>query len=345
MELFVKILSRLFSKSPTDLLAKGDNYFDSDRYFDARTCYEDGLQKCSDDGSPGNQREIFKERITRANLKLAELNLAEAEFAFSRGDSGKAIDHLDLLKTLTYDICILEKAEQLLKDHSDSGDNSMEAETSSSCATCSQIQVDDYAGSQYADETLHPLEYFELLIGLLPENQFQRYSELGEDFAYAYVAACQDKHSEALSLFEKWSVPDSCRDIYYCERGKVLHRLGNELEAEQQLRRAIQLNDQNYLAWLNLALLLFDGGRLDETMGVLDFMISKNMMAEQAMLMRGEILESTGNLDEAIDQYSSLLTTQYARSAAEKLHGVLLKSGRHRDAELVFKKFLAKCGH
>jgi tetratricopeptide (TPR) repeat protein len=335
----------LFSKSPPDFLAKGDGFFDSERYFDARNCYEDGLQRCSDDDSPGNDREVFKERIDRANFKLAELNLAEAEFAFLRGDSGKAIDHLDLLKTLTCDMCILEKAEKLLKDHTDSGDNSTEAETSSSCSSCAQIQVDDYAGSQYADESLHPLEYFELLIGQLPENQFQRYSELGDDFAYAYVAACQDKHSEALSLFEKWSVPDSCRDIYCCERGKILHRLGKELEAEQELRKAIQLNDQNSLAWLNLALLLIDGGRLEEAMGVLDCMISENMMAEQAMLMRGEILEATGNLDEAIELFSSLLTTQYARSAAEKLHGVLIKLGRHNDAALIFKKFLAKCSH
>jgi tetratricopeptide (TPR) repeat protein len=335
----------LFSKSPTDLLAKGDSHLDSDRYFDARTCYEDGLQSCSDDCYPGNQGEIFKERITRANYKLAELNLFEAEFAFSRGDSGKAVEHLELLKTLTLDPLMLKKAEKLLKDHGDSGDKSMEVETSSSCATCSQIQVDDYAGSQYAEESLHPLEYFELLIGQLPENQFQRYSELGDDFAYAYVAACQDKHSEALSLFEKWSVPDSCRDIYCCERGKILHRLGKELEAEQELRKAIQLNDQNSLAWLNLALLLIDGGRLEEAMGVLDCMISENMMAEQAMLMRGEILEATGNLDEAIELFSSLLTTQYARSAAEKLHGVLIKLGRHNDAALIFKKFLAKCSH
>ena len=68
-------------------------------------------------------------------------------------------------------------------------------------------------------------------------------------------------------------------------------------------------------------------------------------MAEQAMLMRGEILELVGNLDEAVDQYSSLLTTPYARSAAEKLHDVLIKLDRHSDAALVFKQFLGKCGH
>ena len=339
------ILSRLFSKSPADLLAKGDRFLDSERFFDARSCYEDGLQCCSDDESTGNQRELFIERIDKANLKLAEANLSEAEYAFSRGDSDKAIDHLELIKTLTNDAGILKQAEKLLKEHADpDGIALVQPATSSSCSSCSHNAVDDSAASQYAGESLHPLEYFELLIRQLPEEERRRYSELGDDFAYAYVAASDDKHEEALSLFEKWD-GDSHRDIYYCERGKILHRLGNDLEAEQHLRKAIKLNGLNSLAWLNLALLLIDAGRLDETMSVLDSMISENMMAEQAMLMRGEILELVGNLDEAVDQYSSLLTTPYARSAAEKLHDVLIKLDRHSDAALVFKQFLGKCGH
>jgi hypothetical protein len=61
--------------------------------------------------------------------------------------------------------------------------------------------------------------------------------------------------------------------------------------------------------------------------------------------MRGEILESTGRPEEAIEQYSRLLSTPFARSAAEKLHGVLLKSDRHTDAAFVFKQFLSKCSH
>ena len=80
-------------------------------------------------------------------------------------------------------------------------------------------------------------------------------------------------------------------------------------------------------------------------MRVLDTMISENMMAQQAMLMRGEILESAGNLEEAVGQYSSLLTTQLASSAAERLHALLIRSGRNADAALVFKQFLGKCGH
>ena len=340
----MKIFSRLFSKSPADLLAKGDRLLDSERFFDARNCYEDGLQGCSDDDAAGGQREIFKERIDKANLKLAELNLAEAESAFSRGDSDKAIDHLELVKTLTYDACIREKAEKLLKEHTVLEGEPDEPAPSSSCASCSHTQVDDYSGSQHDDDSLHPLEYFELLIRQLPEDMYPRYSKLGEDFAYTYVAASQDKHEEALFLFEKWS-SDADRDIYHCERAKVLHRLGRDNEAEEHLRKSIQINHLNSLAWLNLALLLIDGGRLEEAIFVLDAMISDDMMTGQAMLMRGEILEATGNQEEAIDQYSKLLATPLGRTAAEKLHSLLITVGRNTDAAIIFKQFLGKCGH
>lgn len=340
----MSFFSKFFSKSPEDLLTKGDRFLDAERFFDARTCYEDGLQNCSDEALTGITKEVFKERIDRANLKLAELNLCEAESAFSRGDSDKAIDHLELVKTLTYDACIREKAEKLLKYFTDSGGNTIEPATSSSCTSCSHTKADDCDGSSSVDDSLHPLEYFELLIRQLPEELYQRYSNLGEDFAYAYVAACQDNHAEALSLFDKWSGSLN-RDIYYCERGKVLHRLGNQLEAEQHLRESIILNRANSLSWLNLALLLIEGSRFEEALQVLQEMISENLMAEQAMLLRGEILESAGNLNEAVEQYSSLLKTQYARSAAEKLYGVLVKVGRLGDAELILKQFLGKCSH
>ena len=340
----MSFLSKLFSKSPADLLAKGDRLLDSERFFDARTCYEDGLLRCSDDESQAGLKKELNGRIEKANFKLAELNLAEAEFAFSRGDSIKAIDHIELVKTLSYDVCLLEKAEKLLKEQSDSESPPAELTLSSSCNSCSQTQADGHAGGQHSDDSLHPLEYFELLIRQLPDDLYQRYSVLGEDFAYAYVAACQDNHAEALSLFENWSAGSNL-DIYCCERGKVLHRLGCDIEAEQHLRKAIELNARNSLAWLNLALLLIDGDRFEEAISVLDVMISDDMMAEQAMLMRGEILEATGSLDAAIHQYSRLLKTQYARSAAEKLHGVLIRAGRHSDAAQVFKQFLGNCCH
>ncbi len=340
----MKILSKLFSKSPSDFLSKGDRYLDSEAFFDARSCYEDGLQRCTGLNSSDDLHKTFQERINTANYKLAGLNLTEAGFCISRGDIVKAIDHLELVKTLTYDADIREKADSMLLECQSSDDSTSEHVNPSACGSCSGATGSDCADSLHYDESLPPMEYYDLLIRQLPADQYHRYAELGEDFAYAYIAASQDRHEEALSAM-KQCVADVSQDIYLCEYGKILHRLGNDLEAEQSLTKALQLNRSNTQIWYNLALLLIDSGRLDESLQILETMINEGLMPEQAMLMRAEILEATGDLDGAISQYTPLLTTPYARSAAEKLHVVLLHAGRQSDAELVFKNYLGKCCH
>lgn len=339
-------LARMFSKSPSDLLERGDRYHASECFFEARTCYEDGLQRCTEDPSEKDVKAILQQRIQTANDCLAQRNLLEAETALSRNERDKASDHIDLVKSLTCDKGLLEKAEKLYQLCSSVNDAPRDSSpaTASSCNTCSQgahTIEDDTAQSH---ETLPLMEYYDLLIRQLPEEQYDRYSCLGEEFAYAYLAASNDSHTEALAAFESCSdlVP---LDIYLCERGKVLHRLGRESEAEQTLRAATESNPNNTLAWFNLALLLQDSLRMDDALQVLGVMIAENMLPEQALLMRAEVYEQIGDRQAAINQCIDLLPTSFTRPAAEKLHGLLLEDGRERDAEIIYKNYLGKCCH
>lgn len=340
----MSLFSKLFSKSPEDLLAKGDRYLQTESYFDARTCYEDGLQRCGSDGSGLQLKSVFQERIITANGKLAELNLQEAGFSISRGDFDKAVDHLELVKTLTYDAALREKAEQMLAECRTQDNEPAEPAKASACGSCSSAKASDCAEAPQYDESLPPMVYYDLLIRQLPPEQYQRYSQLGEDFAYAYVAASLDKHEEALTRLEQ-SAETVSQDIYCCEVGKILHRIGKDQEAEQYLRQGLQTNRTNTLIWYNLALLLVDSGRLGECLQLLDTMIAEEMMPEQAMLMRAEILEASGDFDGAISQYTTLLSTPLSRTAAEKMHGILIHVGRHNDAAVIFKKYMGKCCH
>ncbi len=340
----MSFFKRLFSKSPSDLLAKGDNYMGSDSFFEARTCYEDGLQLClnADDGD--NLRSVFLERIDAANCKLAERNMHEAECAFSRGDTAKAIDHLELVKTLTYDQALRDKAENMLLAFLPSDSDHTEQNTMSSCASCAGSSPGESSDNAPLHDSLPLLEYYELLIQQLPADQYQRYTELGEAFAYAYIAASRDEHNEALSGFE------NCRDIlpqdiYWYEKGKVLHRLGNDHESEQHLRTAVRLNRANSLAWVNLALMLRETSRFEDALNTVETMVTEGIMLEQALLLRADIFEATGHHERAVDQYVELLQTPYVRAAAEKLCAVLQEIGRHNDAAVIFKKYLNKSCH
>jgi tetratricopeptide (TPR) repeat protein len=344
----LNFISRLFSKSPSDLLAKGDRYMKSDSFFDARCCYEDGLKLSTGEDAGGASKTVFSERIDTANRKLAERNLHEAEFAYSRGDSAKAIDHLELVKTLTYDQILREKAEMLLlnfsQPHSDHGEQIDTSSCTSSCTSCTDSSSSDGADSMYSDESLPLLEYYELLIQQLPADQYQRYAQLGEDFSEAYVAASRDQHQEALSGFQNCfdTLP---HDIYWYEKGKVLHRLGNDREAEQHLRKAVQLNSTNSLAWITLALVLRESNRFQDALTAIETMVAEHIMPEQALLLRADIFEATGDHEGAVNQYVELLQTPYARAAAEKLYAILLEIGRQSDAAVIFKKYLNKSCH
>lgn len=315
----------------------------SDCFFDARTCYEDGLKLCAG-GDNGDLKSVFIEKIDAANLKLAERNLQEAEFAYERGDVVKAVDHLELVKTLTYDPLLREKAERCLHDFSQVEEVHEDPVAISSCSSCSGSSGAACGDTSSLDESLPLMEYYDLLIQQMPDVQSQRYAGLGEDFAYAYISASKDEHHEALAGFEK-CVDTLPQDIYWYEKGKVLHRLGNDQMAEQCLRSAIELNDANPLAWLTLALILRENNRFHDALIVIEQMVVGQIEPEQALLLRAEILEISGEHEHAVDQYVELLQTPYARAAAERLHGVLLEIGRNNDAAVIFKKYLHKSCH
>lgn len=317
----------------------------SDSFFDARTCYEEGLRLCCGENADGDLKDVFSERIDTANRGLAERNLNEAECAYSRGDAEKAIDHLELVKTLTGDPALCEKANRLILSYAQPESDYAVQPDMSSCASCAGS-----SGSGCSEETLHSddslplMEYYELLIQQLPGDQCQRYAELGEDFAHAYIAASRDEHHEALTGFENCfdTVP---HDIYLYEKGKVLHRLGNDREAEQNLRKAIELNGTNSLAWLTLVLILQENLRFQDALSAIETMVAEQIMSEQALLLRADIYEAMGNHDGAVNLYVELLQTPFARAAAEKLYAILLETGRQGDAAVVFKKYLNKSCH
>ncbi len=317
----------------------------SESYFDARVCYEDGLKLCTTDPVDDTVRTSLLKGREAANNGLAERNISEAECALGRGDAVKAVDHLELALTQTTSQAIRHKADTLLKNISlEESEPAPSRGTSSSCASCSGSSGGELSDSSYLDDSLPLLEYYELLIHQLPEELHQRYAGLGEDFAGAYIAASRDHHGEALSGFDG-CVATLPPDIYHFEKGKVLHRLGRDREAEQHLRSAIQSNEGNSLAWVTLAMMLRETGKFAEAMATVDTMVAAHILPEQALLLRADILECTGHHESAINLYVELLASPLARAAAERLHTLLQEVGRHDDAAVIFKKYLKKSCH
>ena len=325
-------------------MAKGDGYFAVHSYYEARTAFEAGLQSCRGKTEFADISRKLEERICETNRAMAELNILEAEHALRRGATDKAVEHLELAKTLTEDGKIREKADLLLAELEEYSNSAEVVATASSCSSCSQSSLDVPEFSPEADADLPVHEHYDLLIHQLPEESYERYSSLGEDFAYMFIAASRDNHQEAVELLEKW-FDGSHRDIYCYEKGKILHRLGRISESEACLRESIIENSRNPLPYLGLALLLIDDNRLDEAARQLDDMIAGDIFTGQALMMRGEVFRMSGDTDAAIGLYGKLLDTSLARAAAEKLHELLLECNRKPEAAHIFKLYLGKCQH
>lgn len=340
----MSFLKRLFSRSPEDCLTKGDSYLAAHSLYEARSAFEDGLQSCKGKPDCAALALKFEERIKDTRREMAKLNLQEAEHALRQGDADKAAEHLELAKTLTDDKEIREKADGLLSGVTEKTNNTEVLAPSSSCSSCSQVSGDTQESPSEAGIDLPVSEHYDLLIHQLPEEMYTRYAALGEDFAYSFIAASQDHHQEALERLEQWH-NGSERDIFCYEKGKILHRLGRDVESEAFLRESIRENERNPLPHLGLALLLIDGHRLDEAARQLDAMINGDIFTGQALMMRGEVFQLAGDSDSAIGLYGKLLETSLARAAAEKLHELLTAHGRHQEAAHIFKQYLGKCKH
>lgn len=340
----MNFLKKLFVRRPEDYVIKGDALFSAGSFYESRNAYEEGLDCCRGKVGCDDLIQVIESKIDDANRSLANLNIDEAEHAFKCGAVDKAIEHLELAKTLTHDADIREKAElmqsRLVKNTNDPDILA----APSSCSSCSQISPDSHVSLTETDSDLDPLEHYNLLIHQLPEDMYERYSALGEDFACSYIAASHDRHVESLELLEKW-FNGSHRDIYCYEKGKILHRLGRISESETYMLESVRENVHNSLAQLGLALLFMEENRLEDAARQIDTMVAADMFTGQALMMRGEVFELSGDLDGAIRQYGSLLETPLARSAAEKLHGILITCNRQTEADHIFKQYLGKCKH
>lgn len=340
----MNFFKKLFARCPEDYVARGDALFAAGSFFEARGAYEEGQECCH--GKTGHE-ELLKnigEKIDQANRSLALLNIEEAEHAFLRGAVDKGVEHLELAKTLTHDAGIREKAELMLAGVVEKTNDPDILAPSASCSSCTHITADTHTASSDTGKDLDPLEHYDLLIHQLPEELIERYSCLGEEFAYMFIAAGHDRHEEALDLLEKW-FDGSDRDIYCYEKSKILHRLGRISESETYMLESIRENVHNPLANLGLALLYLEENRLKDAARQIDAMISAEILTGQALMMRGEVFELSGDLDGAISQYGSLLETPLARSAAERLHGILIACNRQPEAAYIFKRYLGKCQH
>lgn len=337
-------LKKFFNKDYRYYQEKGEKFYVEERFADARHAFEEALEKIADQSATDDGVEsAIRNRLAETCNRLALMNLTEAECALNSGLAIKAEEHLVLVFEMTTDPLIKEKAERMLAGLKtgtakiDSGEA-----VSHECTGCA-TNVASEATDEHIPEHLSPQEHFELLVQTLPVSLQGRYTALGEEFATGYLMM-HGGNDVAGALILQQLLKKGENDILLYELALTYYRSGDIAQCERYLLRSFELNSENALCCLGLVQLLTDTGRLKESLPVLNHMVDKQLLTEQALLFLGDVHLGLDDEGEAMANYLKVLEYKdMSRVAAERLIPLLERQGRREDAVNLAKRYLKGC--
>lgn len=332
--------SKLFRKDAASCLEKGEKLLAAGRFAEARLSLEDALERIDASAPDGAiMAAVIREKMVVTGNRLAEMNLQEAEHYLKLGEFAKADEHLNLSLDLADDVTIRDKAVKLFASLQKKIPHEHHHGTKGGCGGCGGTASQHSEMIEPGDDGLSDMDRFELLVRPLPGDLPERYASLGEEFAAGYLAAHDGDQATAAKLFERLLASGES-DILLYELAILSHQGGDGRRCETLLRRAFALNDANPLCNLSLVQLLTENGRFNEAVPLLERMVERGILPDQAGIFLGEIYRVRGENEQAIAQFSQLLSSPLKREAAERLVGLLEANGRSREAALVAKQYL-----
>ena len=322
---------------------KGSRLLTEGRYAEARGWFDDALERAGDDPA---LREEIRSRQGEAAEGLALLNLAEAERFLAEGEDVKARDHLELARSFATAPETVSRTEQLLRRPEAAVTAPAPAEQpghGSACGSCASTSCAPAEPHPVAsDGHLSPEERFELMTAALPEDLPRRYRDIGGRFAEAYLLAHDGDDTSAVAILETITDP-AVQDIILYERALASHRGGDLRRCEGLLRQAFRANDRNPLCFLALVDLCAGTGRTGEALDLLGAMIDRELLPEQALMMRGDLQEQLGYDEEAVASFALLLSSPHKKEAASRIIPILEKLGRSDEARQLFTRYVKGC--
>ena len=338
--------SRFFKKDYSKVKGKAESLFASGHFAEARSRYLDAVAIINESNENVSELDFLHRRIADAGNRLAEMNIDEAEAAYRSGNDLKAAENLQLALELADDVSLRQKAESLLQSSGIINKKTEEVppvQKSHGCATCSTSGHKTEDIHSDIPDSLTPTERFQLLINTLPGDLPQRYSELGEKFASAYLFAYDDDFNEADRLYNE-ILESEKSDIVLYEKGILHFRAGDLTGCEMLFKYSLTINNSNPLAHLGLAQLYADTRRFDEASVILSAMIQADILPEQSLIMQGDIYTAQGFYDKAMQIFTPALEDPaLKKTAAERLVHILNAQGRETEAAYLVKTYLKGC--
>lgn len=333
---------KLFKKDYSKYKERGDRLFQEGRYAEARHEYDEAFALLKSDTSP-EVRDYLSGQIRTAGNHLATMNLQEAVHSFRSGNVAKAIEHAELALEQAEDETIRGNAEDFIQKLELPAPTPEPHSQGHSCNSCSGSHAATAATSDSTTDFLPLMERFELLVQTLPGDLPDRYRQMGERFAYAYMAVHDERLEEGYTILTELS-REQKSDILEYEIAIIDFQSHRQADCEKRLNAALSIHPGNSLCHLAMVQLLLDTGRLPKAADNLKQMIRSGMMADQALVMLGDVLVMMGETDAALGKYVEALDLpSVAKIAAQKAVPLLEGMGRTADSQALAKRYLKGC--
>lgn len=338
---------KLFAKNYDKLKGRADSLFTSERFAEARLSYIEALEIVDRAADQVSERSYLESRISQAGNRLAEMNIVEADAAIRSGDLQKGQEHLKLSLELADDVTIREKAEMILNSAPAKEEPVHHEQDGGKGHACSGCSTSSSGGNTELTtsfpEDMKSEEQFHLLVHTLPGDLPHRYETLGEEFASAYLLAHSDQLAAALKSYKNL-LSRGENDILLCEIALLEYRMGERNNSVTLLKRSIEIDNNNALSYLSLAQIYMDSNRYDDAIMLLNEMISRQILQDQALIMLGDVHAHNGNLETALEIYTKGLNVPALKKvAAERLVQALIATGRKDEAAYLAKTYLKGC--
>ncbi len=172
----------------------------------------------------------------------------------------------------------------------------------------------------YPENANHPLSLAQLLY------QLERYDEM--------ESACV----RGISLDESRSAGHYLLAEKHLATGKLE-------EAEQEASAAISLHPESYDSYLLRARVYQQEQKYKEALADLEYLQSEGQTSDEVLLLRGELLESTGEDSAAMDSYREVVAENpFMRSAYVRIARLQVRQEQYEDAETTINDAIEQNG-
>jgi len=144
------------------------------------------------------------------------------------------------------------------------------------------------------------LEYYRSALKSAPDLE-----EGIRDLVAVYLK--NERHQEAIRELDRLAADSGKKDLYHLYKGQVYIQMKNFGAAEEELRRAIQLNPDNTQAYYGLGHVFVQRGDITQAIREIDELIARNEQSPQGYLLKAYYLQNAGDSEQAVENYRIVL--------------------------------------